>query len=70
MLIKKYPLIKSRGNVFYDNNFSPLKLIPIAPRGAVRTIDKTAMDKIRSPDSTHKDKGMAPIAACTVAFGI
>jgi len=45
------------------NNFLAVRLIPIAPKGAVIKIDNTAMAKMISPDSTPKDKGTAPIAA-------
>jgi len=43
---------------------------PIAPNGAVINMANTAIAKIMSPDSTPNDSGTAPIAACTVAFGI
>ena len=43
--------------------------MPIAPKGAVTSIDNTAIAKITSPDLTPNDRGIAPMAACTVAFG-
>ena len=42
----------------------------MAPIGAVIMIDKTAIVRIKLPEGTPIVKGTAPIAACTVAFGI
>ena len=44
--------------------------INIEPIGAVMTIAKTAMDRIKCPDGIPSARGMVPMAACTVAFGI
>ena len=48
---------------YHCNNLLPLTLIAIAPRGAVITMDNTAKESIKSPDSTPIDSGIAPIAA-------
>jgi len=55
-LIKKYPLIKSRGNIFYNNNFSPLRLIPIAPIAGI--VSSMINPIVITPNST-------PITALT-----
>lgn len=40
-----------------------------APNGAVNRMEKTATDKIISPPGIPREKGIEPIAACTVALG-
>jgi len=55
-----YPLVKS---------FSDEYLIKKDPRGAVTTMERTAIFKILSPDGSPRLKGIPPIAAWTVAFG-
>lgn len=41
-----------------------------APRGAVTKIDKTATVNTIFPHGNPIESGIAPIAACTVAFGV
>ena len=55
---------------YLDNNFLYKLSIHIAPNGAVISIDITATVRTNSPHTNPIDKGIVPIAACTVAFGV
>ena len=45
-------------------------VMSIDPIGAVTTILRTAMARISSPEAMPMERGIAPMAACTVAFGM
>ncbi len=57
-----------RGEV--GTNLLTLKSIAKAPRGAVNSMEITAIDNIMLPLAIPIARGMPPIAACTVAFGV
>ena len=42
----------------------------MAPNGAVSKMDMTATVNTMLPHSNPIEKGIVPIAACTVAFGV
>ena len=42
----------------------------IAPKGAVMRMDKTATVNTVCPQLNPIERGIAPIAACTVALGV
>lgn len=50
-------------------NLPTVAFIPIAPRGAVITMDTTAIVNTTFPQESPIARGTPPIAACTVAFG-
>ena len=54
----------------FSNNLLYKLSTHIAPNGAVIKIDNTATVNTIFPHSNPIDNGIAPIAACTVAFGV
>lgn len=58
-------------HLFYDTSILRYKLsTQIAPKGAVIKIDKTATVNTVCPHASPIASGTAPMAACTVAFGV
>ena len=55
---------------YFSNNLPCRLSTQTAPNGAVIKIDKTATVNTTFPHSNPMDNGIAPIAACTVAFGV
>ena len=74
--VEELVAIREIGNVRFAGNEGPVynrlynASIPHAPRGAVNKIETTATVNTNSPQDNPMDKGMAPIDACTVAFGV
>ena len=63
-------MIIEKINNCQHNNFLYRLSMQIAPNGAVMRIDNTATVNTVCPQANPIVKGIAPIAACTVALGV
>ena len=68
--MKRHHLLSRRIRIYRDKHFEYNISIKKAPIGAVKRMETTATVRMISPDDKPIERGMAPIAACTVAFGV
>jgi len=59
-----YPIYVSAESTSFASNIRAVFYIPMAPNGAVKRMDITAMARMISPDAKPILSGMPPMAAC------